>query len=195
MDRLLWLAMVKDLRKRVHRDDVLVSGGAAWADHLAVHAYLEGWCAGLALYLPAPLAIPPNGPARFEGMHGSAGAAANYYHDRFAQLAAVPGLEQLAQAAQAGAAVQFEPAAPGYAAMFTRNRKVATGCTAMLAYTFGEGAEPADGGTLNTWSIRKDIERVHVPLGGLQRTPAMQEEDLTTPRPGSGRAPLVQRPC
>jgi hypothetical protein len=192
MDRLLWLAMVKDLRKRVHRDDVLVSGGAAWADHLAVHAYLEGWCAAMALYLPAPLAIPAGGPARFEGMHGSAGAAANYYHDRFAQLAAVPGLEQLAQAAREGAAVQFEPAAPGYAAMFTRNRKVATGCTAMLAYTFGEGAEPADGGTLNTWSIRKDIERIHVPLGDLQRASAM--EALTAPRPGAGRARPANRP-
>lgn len=37
--------------------------------------------------------------------------------------------------------------------MFARNRLVAEQCTHVLAFTFGMGAEPADGGTKATWDM------------------------------------------
>lgn len=42
------------------RDEHLISGGAAWADHLAVHAYHSGWVNELtkALVLIKPSARP-----------------------------------------------------------------------------------------------------------------------------------------
>ena len=57
----------------------------------------------------------------------------------------------------------FEPAAEGYGAMFNRNKKVAASAELVLAYTFGTGDQPADGGTKNTWDQCKG-DRIHVPL-------------------------------
>lgn len=146
MDSLLWQAMTQDLRGRVTPGDVLISGGAAWADHLAIHSFLAGWVNGLELYLPAPFTA-----GKFQGPHSSAASAANYYHEKFKRETGVDGLAELEEAVRRGAAVSLEPVAPGYGAMFNRNKKVAKECAAAIAYTFGAGEQPADGGTLNTW--------------------------------------------
>lgn len=161
MDLSLWQAMAADLRERVAPDDTLISGGAAWADHLAVHAFLQGWVAQLELYLPAPFK-----DSRFQGPHSSSASAANYYHEKFRRETGVDGLQQLAEAISRGAVVDEAPPSPGYSGFYSRNKKVALGCDAALAYTFGPGDEPADGGTLITW---KQISgrKQHVSLVGF----------------------------
>lgn len=161
MTKPLWENMLLDVRPRVNPEDTLVSGGAAWADHLAVVMFLEGRVKHLVLHLPAPL---QNG--RFAGPQRSAGAAANYYHGLFSQATGIDSLAQLQQAIAKGATVESEPEAAGYSAMFTRNAKVARKATAGLAYTFGTGDTPNDGGTKNTWDQIQG-ERVHVPLHPL----------------------------
>lgn len=171
MDRALWEAMLADARARVQPGDELVSGGAAWADHLAVQLFLEGAAARLTLFLPAPLfkAHGPDGRWLFEEAGGkSAGSAANFYHRRFSTELGVDTLAQLVQAAAAGAVVHAEPVRPGFAAMFARNAKVASHCSAVLAYTFAAGDLPADGGTRNTWEQVDSPDRTHVDLGALQ---------------------------
>lgn len=172
MTRGLWLAMVQDFRGRVRATDTLLSGGAAWADHLAVHAYLEGWCAGLELYLPAPIQ-----PVATEGEDGTrhvfaggprtSGAAANLYHSRFQQATGVDGRAQIAAAIAAGALAVAEPVAAGYRAMFARNAKIARGAEAAIAYTWGEASHPAAGGTLDTWKQVRSTQKIHVSLHGL----------------------------
>lgn len=52
-------------------------------------------------------------------------------------------------------------------AFFVRNDMVAAEATACLAYTWGPGAEPADGGTNHTWS-RIQGRKLHIPLSSLQ---------------------------
>lgn len=172
MTRALWQAMVQDFRGRVRPDDTLLSGGAAWADHLAVHAFLEGWCAGLELYLPAPLeevGDVASGPKLyvFAGGPSTAGSAANHYHQRFQQATGVDGRAQIAAAIAAGALVAAEPVAPGYRAMFARNAKIARGAGAAIAYTWGEASHPAAGGTLDTWKQVRSTHKIHVSLHGL----------------------------
>lgn len=167
MTKSLWLAMVTDLHRRVQPGDHLVSGGAAWADHLAVHAYLEGWCSGLTLYLPAPFQ-----QNTFLGPASSSGSAANWYHLQFTHATGVKGLEQIHEAIMKGAEVHWEPPSRGYGGMFARNLKVASNSTSLIAYTFGEGAEPADGGTKDTWNKFNGEERIHVPLHALASSPS-----------------------
>lgn len=166
--RELWAAMRADLHKRIMPSDVLISGGAAWADHLAVDAFLAGRCAGLELYLPAPLQRSRLGCSPwFDGMQPSSGTTANYYHRRFSHEVGINSLEEIAQAIQRGAIAECEKKAHGFKAFFRRNAKVAARSEGVIAYTFGEGDEPADGGTLNTWQQITAGPKTHVCMGTL----------------------------
>jgi len=170
-----------DVRSRIRADDILISGGAAWADHLAVHAFLNGWCQALELYLPAPLQAAAGKPAQFWGGFGTSGGAANHYHELFAKLRGVDGRDEILEAARRGALLTNEAPSPGYAAMMRRNAKVAARCSDVLAYTFGAGEEPADGGTLTTWRMCKVARKVHVPLGVLAES--VRESQAATEQP------------
>lgn len=173
MTQALWQAMCRDMRTRVHATDHLVSGGAAWADHLAVHAYLEGWVRALTLYLPAPL-----GEREFLGPHRSAASAANYYHANFRVRARVDAYAQIVKAIQRGAKYECEMIEQSYRPMFARNKKVAGLANAVIAYTFGEKDVPADGGTMDTWKQIDSSDKVHVPLRGLTSRPELKPETL-----------------
>ena len=158
MSLALWHWMLDDASSHMPLHAHVVSGGAAWADHLAVALFLSGDAHKLTLHLPAPFA---NG--RFQGTSGSSGSAANYYHELFSRTIGINTLSQIQQvASMEHVDGSFEPAAIGYTAMFTRNKKVAN-ADHMLAYTFGIGNVPADGGTANTWNLCKG-QRIHVPL-------------------------------
>ena len=129
----LWAAMVADALDRVPSGAALISGGAAWADHLAVELFLLGHASALRLHLPAPFATCD----AFAGGYGTAGGAANFYHQTFSKTTGKMSV-----------------------------REIATEATACFAYTWGDGQEPTDGGTKNTWGQIKG-NRVHVALGGL----------------------------
>lgn len=147
MNRDLWDWMVQDAIDRVPKGAHLISGGAAWADHLAVHLYLVGHASRLTLRLPAPFENN-----RYVGPWKSSASAANYYHQRFSDLIREKTLKQIGECIQSpNCDGSVEPAEEGYSGMFTRNQKVAREATEMLAYTFGQGDRPADGGTAHTW--------------------------------------------
>lgn len=154
----LWQWMVADAMKRVPKGAHVVSGGAAWADHLAVILFLEGHASSLMLYLPSPMNLI------FEGPANSSASAANYYHDLFSNRIGRWSLEDIITASgMENCNGMCEPWAHGYRGMFARNAKVAAESTTLLAYTFGEGDQPADGGTLDTWNKCKG-NRIHIQL-------------------------------
>lgn len=176
-----WRLMLEDARQRVKPSDTLVSGGAAWADHVAVAMFLEGRVKALKLHLPAPL-----GTGQFEGPNESAASAGNYYHSLFKKAAGVDGIAEIRAALVKGAEHTSQPIAKGYGAMFARNKLVAEASDAVIAYTFGAGDEPADGGTKNTWDQIK-TGRVHVPLDGLKAGAVL----LPTGKPVAASSPAV----
>jgi hypothetical protein len=88
----------------------------------------------------------------------SAGAIANYYHRLFSRVIERDTLGQIGEVIRqhwevenSPIRIEYEPSSPGSGGMFARNAKVAK-MEEMLAYTFGEGDQPADGGTLDTWN-------------------------------------------
>jgi hypothetical protein len=161
MTRALWDWMVADAVARVPVGSHLVSGGAAWADHLAVELYLRGHASRLALHLPAPFTH------KFEEAGGgpSAGSISNYYHIRFSRTISRNTFADIVAAICGGAAVTMEPLRRGHSGMFARNAKVAA-CEQLLAYTFASGIVPAEGGTKNTWNSCRGT-RTHIQLPTL----------------------------
>lgn len=157
MTRELWDWMVDSAKYKVPEGSHVVSGGAAWADHLAVELMLIGHAGQLTLHLPAPF------EKCFIGPHGSAGSVANFYHGHFSQVIRRRSLSDIEKVlGMAGVTMTHEPVSRDTSAMFNRNEKVAR-CEKLLAYTFGRCGVPADGGTKNTWNKCRGI-RTHIEL-------------------------------
>lgn len=162
----LWCKMWDDALRRFPegKDYHLVSGGAAWADHLAVELFLAGRAKLLTLHFPTPFNKTKH---TFEGIGLGSASAAIYYHKQFTKATGIDSLRQISSAlAMDGCLRTEQPPAAGYGGMFARNDLVARDAEACLAYTWGEGKEPADGGTKYTWD-RVVGRKVHVSLCGL----------------------------
>lgn len=137
------------------------SGGAAWADHIAVELFLRREVAALSLHLPCRfLPGPPPGydPSTEEGQ------IANHYHDQFTQHFPIERWPtgEILEAIKRGAEVwQYETA--GF-----KPRNYAVGrCDVLIALTFGRGAVPCDGGTLHTWQNSPAPVKKHISIWDL----------------------------
>ncbi len=176
--RELYDNMFNDFASRVEKwqVDTAVSGGAAFADHLAVRAFLEGVVKNLVLYLPSKFSMSqrayhPNPEVQF-----NPGKTSNDYHRSFSKVVKIDSLKQISQAIERGAShFVFE-------GFHRRNIEVATNCDFMVAYTFGSktsidvvSGDPAfldakkaglkDGGTTHTWSEAWNLHaKTHVNL-------------------------------
>ncbi len=126
--------------------DRLVSGGAAFSDHLAVQLYLEGFAPNLTLHLPADWLghgfkeVKGSGNASYDP-----GRTSNYYHGLFSRDIGADTLAEIQQAIEKGATVKT--GAGGFKA---RNTDIANEASTMLAFTFGQGAALKPGGTQDT---------------------------------------------
>lgn len=139
----------------------LQSGGAAWADHLAVRYGLQHNIP-VVIHLPA-LLLPNNG-----FIDTKAGRTANYYHHLFSKIIKQDSLKQLYEVI-VGDKNSFT-ISDGF---FARNALVAN-CDVMIAYTFGPFSSAGiqhstkaglqDGGTAHTWNLSKSLEKYHFSL-------------------------------
>jgi hypothetical protein len=173
-DRLDWLtfllmrdAVLAELQN-IPRPWELVSGAAAWADHVAVDLFLSGDVDRLELHLPC----------RFNGaiFYGDSDEArtANHYHQAF--TARMPpgrsSFSDLREAIMRGATIwQYE--VEGFK---TRNYTVGR-VDVVIAQTFGRGSVPADGGTKHCWDNSTAPVKIHIPIGELQK-PAPAQQSL-----------------
>jgi len=130
----------------------LVSGGAAWADHVAVKLFLDKKVPHLRLFLPAEFEGGSFYDSGVRDSHKNPGGTANYYHRQFQKATNINSLTQIQIAKAEGA--ELIPVARGF---FARNALVAKS-DFILACTFGKGSEVKEGGTADT--IRKYLDRV-----------------------------------
>jgi hypothetical protein len=170
----------------------LVSGGSAWADHVAVRLYLDSVfshcfgddCAapafgGLTLYLPcaldrskakAPRAVD-TGSAQWQT---NPGRVLNQLHAVFAKELGSDASPYADMIAAEALGAKLDCSAAGF---HKRNSLVARS-DYLLAFTWGtDSKQPKDGGTLDTWNKSKAMKnkRVimrHIPLGTMPKNSA-----------------------
>lgn len=143
--------LIGDFAKINYPITTLVSGGAAWADHVAVKLYLDGKVPHLRLFLPAAFeggSYHDNGKVGFD----NPGGTANYYHHKFQRNTNINSLTQLMIAKSKGA--ELIPVEKGF---YARNALVAKS-DFLLAMTFGKENEVKDGGTAHT--VKCYLDRV-----------------------------------
>lgn len=122
----------------------LVSGSAAYADHLAVQLYLDGLVPELVLHMPVEWM---GHGFRETGGRFDAGRTSNYYHSLFSAAMGLDSLGEIQQAIERGAVVHS-----GSGGFKERNTEIAREADVMLAFTFGDGTQLRDGGTADTWA-------------------------------------------
>ena len=159
-----WNWMLDTAWEIIPQGSHLVSGGAAWADHVAVQLFLEGYADLLTLHLPAPL----TNTKQFAGGYGTSGGAANYYHGMFSNTIRQNTIEQIHECGYMPNCVgTVQPVANGFGAMFTRNKLVVSELNPeldhMLAFTFGTNGV-AEGGTKHTWDLFRSTNKHHVTI-------------------------------
>lgn len=140
-----WILMqsVADAVVVTTRATHLVSGGACYADHLAVQLYLEGAVASLDLQLPCEW----TGHGYREVSSGNdAGRTSNWYHSLFSKAHGIDSLREIQLAIEKGATVTT---GGGFKA---RNTAIAESADCALAFTFGDRATLKPGGTQDTMS-------------------------------------------
>jgi hypothetical protein len=142
----------------------LVSGGAAWADHLAVDLLLSGYGLGLTLYLPAEwdstMVRYQRGPG---DKYRDPGQIANYYHGLFSEKMGIDTLAQIEDARDRGAELVYIPG--GFHA---RNLRVGQVDWLICLHWNGAQATKPKGGSLHTWNNSRAQKKTYIALESLQ---------------------------
>ena len=140
------------------KEITLVSGGAAWSDHIAVNLYLSGKFGKLILYLPCKLKD-----------NSKVWNTMKYYHELFSKKMysnckesnSFHTLSEISLALEKGAILGSDSGG-----FHSRNTLVAQS-DYIIAFTWGNGDIPKDGGTLDTWN-KSNGKKIHVSLNSLK---------------------------
>lgn len=153
-----------------HNISALVSGGAAFSDHVAVSLYLSGVVDHLFLMLPDAFDINNN-----HYIPGHYGNITNSLHTIFSEQCHINSLVEISHAIKQGAEIYLGNAdtAPGF---LTRNTWIAQKSTHLLAFTSGNALNESiteigvtnqysdniikDNGTKDTW--KKSIHKYRI---------------------------------
>lgn len=129
------------IRSSTEAPTILLSGGAPWADHVAVFLYLNGFVDDLHLYVPA------------EASRGW--GIIKYHHQRFAQQANRASFKEMSRHP-----IRARPSQDmTVRSLFDRNSEVARNSTHILALTPGKTEPPKKSGTLDTWNKFKRFHK------------------------------------
>lgn len=176
VSRPLFNAMVRAASDRLLRWDKdptnskLVSGGAAFSDHVAVSLHFKySW----PLELWFPCSWDHQGKQFLDtgkrDFRVNPGGTSNFHHRNFSRSMGVDPnhsletLDKLWQLSRIKNSLVTIHLGEGF---FDRNNGVAK-VERLIAFTRGTGNVPCDGGTADTWGKSKAGTKVHIPLGSL----------------------------
>ena len=136
----------------------LVSGGAAWCDHIVIDLYLQEYSSKTKLYLPAYW--DSNKRRYLEDEKYNSGKVSNYYHNLFSKELGRDTLAEIDTCIKKGIAIDTNSL--GFK---NRNTKIAQ-ADYLIAFSWGKD-KPSTAGTLDTWNKCKSIKKIHVCLYNL----------------------------
>jgi len=183
---------------------VLVSGGAAWGDHVAVALFMERACDSATDRRGAPklrLLLPCKWDAAKKQFEDNGqvdwrinpGGTANTYHRQCSASTGRDTLADLEKAQKLGAAWQDD-----FFGFHHRNLVLARTVTHCIALT-DEADEPTEGGTGYTWArLPPTVVRVHLSLQSLATAPHRKRAlaaDAAAASDDDAAAQLVDRPA
>lgn len=141
----------------------LISGGAAWADHVAVVLFLRNDKYKLKLYTPCAFDFDS---VKFKDTgvvdwRSNPGGTLNYYHRAFSKSLKTNTLKDIAKSIKKGVIIDSESSS------FHKRNTIVAKSDIIIAYTWGDDS-PVDGGTFDTWKkIPKESVKRHVSLKTL----------------------------
>jgi len=146
MSKSTWDSMTfvcEELIKRT-KPDGLVSGGAAWSDHLAVQLYLQHKDSlKLKLFLPVKFNSIFNESEIITPYN--CGIVLNHYHRLFGKAIGIDTLKEIQSV------LDDKIECVSGKGFHGRNSQIAQASDDILAFTFGNGENLKDGGTKDTW--------------------------------------------
>ena len=163
LDKPVWYKVKRKVMQFIEDFGItkVASGGAAFADHLAVELYLTDKApqvSSLDLYLPCKFDMDK---CQFDQSEKD-GRTSNFYHRQFSDKMGRNSLSYIREAIIKGASVTV---GNGF---FDRNIMVAKNVDIMLSLTFGEGEILKDSGTAHTTrhfiSIKGNADAYHINL-------------------------------
>jgi hypothetical protein len=143
-------------------DVVLVSGGSAWSDHIAVDLFNEAF---MNLRLHMPVKFCDEKVCFYDSLNtGYSGKLINSVHKNFSMKTGKDSLNELKQAKKDGA-VFIET----YNGFHDRNsglaKDVSNNSGVLIAFSWGKD-QPEKGGTYDTWK-KTSGRKIHISLGSL----------------------------
>lgn len=162
---------------------VLVSGGAPWADHVAVRLFNESVLgtddpyAGLQLHLPCELKEAGDKTQAVDNGVWSwtvnPGGTVNSLHRTFSTAMGVKNtLTELVVAKSLGATFSVSTGFHARNALVSKADRI-------IAFTWGESSVK-DGGTSHTWNLARSSHKKHVPLHTLAVRPTSTSSNTQT---------------
>lgn len=166
----IWQQMLQSVENQLRQwnlqpDQVhLISGGAAWSDHVAVRLFIRYHeqgrpFHGLTLYLPANWTgqgYDPNQRTAF---------TSNFYHQQMSEALFINSLQEIETARKYGATLISG------SDFGVRNRKIAANSEFLIAFTWDvKQGRPGSNGTLQTWSMCRHISEARkrlIPLAAF----------------------------
>ena len=103
----------------------LSSGGCAFADHLAIRAFNEGYAKSLTLFLPAEFSQNKYKQTKY-------GKVANHHHEHFSSICEIDSFSEISQAIENGAKVL------SFKDFLDRNTNIIKSSDKMIAFSFSE---------------------------------------------------------
>ena len=127
---------INEINNKNNKKIIVVSGGAAFCDHIAITLYLYNYINELILYLPSSWNNNKYSDTK-------CGNISNYYHNLFSEKVGFNSLEQIQQSINKGAHIY------NYNNFYLRNKQIAL---SSYIIAFGWDKNPT-GGTLQTLNL------------------------------------------